>query len=92
MNLVAELDLFNKSTILQVTIQIIALSISVLLDLSPQSMSGVFGYSVSHGWEKSDIPQRVSDFEGVCTALQWIFVKCVCYTSYYEIKKCCDSS
>lgn len=48
MNLVAELDLFNKSTILQVTVQVIALSISVLLDLSPQSMSGVFDYSVSH--------------------------------------------
>lgn len=42
MNLVAEFDLFNKTTVPQVTIRITALSRSILLDLSPQSESGVF--------------------------------------------------
>ena len=88
MNLVAEFDLINKTTIPQVAVQITALSSLVLLDLSPQSRSSVFDYPVTAGGRVTSRRESVT-FEGVPTALQehvcqglgaCCHVHCLCHT------------
>jgi len=91
MKLLAEFDLFHKPTIPHVTIQITALSISVLLDLSPQSSSGVFGYPVAAEGRVSSNRGLVT-FEGVPTDSQepvcqgpraCCHVHCLCHTCLF---------
>lgn len=94
MNLVTEFDLFKKIPIPQVAIQITALSSLVLLDLSPQSGSGVLDYPVTAEGRVTSHRGSVT-FEGVPTASQehvcqgpgaCCHVHCFCHTCVSLLK------